>query len=117
MSEGFDVKQLIAEAKKVFSLEVSYGKLTAVEKASIILSRIALLAVLAILGCFALFYITSSLLILLVYLTGLVWVSNMIVVLLLIIAMCLVYAFRKQLIIDPITRFITKLFLNPDNNE
>lgn len=117
MGEGIDIKQLIVEAKKHLNLEVKYGKLTAVEKASIILSRIALICVLAIIGCFAMFYITSLIMMLLVKITGIVWLSNLIMIVLLLIIMSLVFAFRKQLIIDPITRFLTKLFLKPDEDE
>lgn len=117
MSEGIDVKGMIAEAKNHFKLEMNYGKLTAVEKASIILSKVATICVLTIVGCFALFYITSLLLMMLVKLTGIVWVANLIIILILMLAMILIYAFRKQLIVDPITRFLTKLFLKPDDNE
>ena len=124
MGEGIDIKQLIVEAKKHLKLEVNYGKLTAVEKSSIILSRITLICVLAIIGCFAMFYITSLIMMLLVKTTGIVWLSNLIMIedvssftQQLLILMSLVFAFRKQLIIDPITRFLSKLFLKPDEDE
>lgn len=115
--EGIDVKKLMAEAKEHLKLELNYGKLTAVEKVSIIMSRVALVAVFAIIACFAGFYLTSTIVVLLVKLTGVVWVAYLIMTLLLIILMVIVYAFRKQWIIDPITRFVSKLFLNPNDNE
>jgi hypothetical protein len=43
------------------------------------------------------------------------WGANLIVGGLFIILLIIVYAMRKSLIIDPVTRFITKLFLNPND--
>lgn len=107
----------MAEAKQHLKLELNYGKLTAVEKISIIMSRIALVAALALIGCFAFYYITSTIVILLVKLTGIIWVAYLIMSLILLLFMGVVFAFRKQWIIDPITRFVSKLFLNPNDNE
>ena len=45
------------ELKKFFSLQVDYVKLTAVEKLVVLLSAIALVAVLLILGACVLFYL------------------------------------------------------------
>ena len=55
-----DYKQLIQEGKRYLKLEFNYSKLTAVEKLSILLSSIAVVAVIAILGAFVLIYLAST---------------------------------------------------------
>lgn len=114
---GLNVKKLMVEAKEHLKLEINYGKLTAVEKVSIIMSRIALIAVLTIIGSFAMFYVSSTIVELLVKLTEAAWAAYLIMSVLMLILMGVVFAFRKQWIIDPITRFVSKLFLNPNDNE
>ena len=114
MNESFDIKSLLGALKRQLKLELDYSKLTAVEKTSVLLSRLALIAVLIIIGCFVANYLCSALVVLLTQLTGMAWLANMIVAIILLVAMLVVYAFRKQWIIDPITKFITKLFLNSD---
>lgn len=117
MGEDFNIKKIIAEAKQQLSLELNYGKLTAVEKISILLSRIALVGTMAILGSFALFFIVSTFASMLAVWTGSTLVANAIVVALLLCVLFVVYVFRKQWIINPITRFVCKLFLNPNDHE
>ena len=36
---------------------------------------------------------------------------------LLLLLLLVVLAFKKQLIVDPVTRFVSKLFLKPEDNE
>lgn len=116
-NEGTDIKKLISEAKQHLKLEINYGKLTAVEKISILLSGIALVAALTVIGCFAIYYITSTLVLLFAKMTGVIWAAYLVMSLILVLLMGIVFAMRKQWIIDPITRFVTKLFLNPNDNE
>ena len=56
-----DYKKLFNEARKFFSLEWDYAKLTAVEKMAILLSSIAFVAVVIIIGTFALHHLFSAL--------------------------------------------------------
>ena len=112
-----DYRQLLLEAKKFFSLEWNYTKLTAVEKLTILLSAIAVVAVVVIIGAFALAYVANTLVTLLGEAMGSVWGANLIVAVLLIGLLVTVLAFKQKLIVDPIARFITKLFLNHDENE
>lgn len=117
MNEGFDFKKWFADIKRHLKLEISYGKLTAVEKTSVLLSRSAIVAVLVILGCFALFYLSSSLVDLLAIWTGAEWAAKLIMCVIMLVLMLMVYAFRKQWIVNPITKFVSKLFLKPNDNE
>jgi hypothetical protein len=104
------------EAKKFFTLEIDYAKLTAIEKLTVILSAMAVVGVALILIACILFYLSSALVTLIsAWLGGCMWGANLIVGGLFIILLIIVYAMRKSLIIDPVTRFITKLFLNPND--
>ena len=112
-----DYRQLYEEGKRFLKLELNYNKLTAVEKLAVLLSTIAFVAVVALLGAFVLFYLASTLVMTIAAFTGNEWSGNLIVATLLVIAIVVVAAMRKKWIIDPISRFLTKLFLNPDDNE
>ena len=111
-----DYKKLIDEGREYLGLEIRYGKLTAVEKMSVLLSAIAFVAVVAVIGAFALFFLVSTVVHVLEQWVGL-WGANLIVVLVLLIMIAVVAALRQQLIVDPITRFSTKLFLNPNDDQ
>jgi hypothetical protein len=112
-----DYKELWQEIKKFFTLELNYTKLTAVEKLSVILSAVAFIGVLMILGACLLFYASTALVFLISDLIGCTWGAYLIVAGVLILLMFIVAAFKKKLIINPVTKFLTKLFLNPKDNE
>lgn len=112
-----DIKKLIDEGRRYLKLELNYSKLTAVEKMSILLSGIALVAVLVVLGAFAMLYIGNTLVKLLATALDSQWAANLLVALLIVLLMVLLVLLRKPLIVDPITRYITKLFLSPNDDE
>ena len=100
------------ELKKFFSLQVDYVKLTAVEKLVVLLSAIALVAVLLILGACVLFYLSFAIVYLLVDAIGCVWGADLIVSGIFVVLSLIVFAMRKTLILDPVAKFLTKLFFN-----
>jgi len=112
-----DYKKLFNEARKYFSLEWDYTKLTAVEKLAVLLSAPAFVAVVIIIATFALHYLFSALISVLATAMGCAWGANLIAVGILLVLLMVVFAFKKQLIVDPIARFVSKLFLKPDDNE
>ncbi len=112
-----DYKKLFAEARKYFSLEWDYAKLTAVEKMAVLLSSIAFVAVVIIIATFALQYLLSALISVLATALGCTWGAQLIAVGILLILLLLVFAFKRQLIVDPVARFVSKLFLKPEDNE
>lgn len=112
-----DYKKLFNEARKYFSLEWDYTKLTAVEKLAVLLSSIAFLAVVIILGTFALAYVFSALIDVLAVALGCTWGAQLIAAAIVLVLLLVVFAFKKQLIADPVARFVSKLFLKPDDNE
>ena len=114
--EDLDYKRLVEEGREYLSLEMKYEKLTAVEKLSVLLSAIAFVAVLVIVGAFALFFLVSTLIHFLSQWMGL-WGANLLVVFVLLLIMGVVIAFKRQLIVNPITKYITKLFLTANEDE
>lgn len=112
-----DYKKLFNEARKYFSLEWDYTKLTAVEKLAVLLSSIAFIAVIIIIAAFALHYLFSALISVMASAMGCTWGAQLIAVGILLVLMLVVFAFKKQLIVDPVARFISKLFLKPEDNE
>ena len=116
-NNSIDYRRLYEEGKRYLRLELNYSKLTAVEKLAVLLSTMAFVAVVTVLGAFVLFYLASTLVMTIAELTGNEWSGNLIVAALLLVAIAVVVALRKTLIINPITRFLTKLLLNPEDNE
>lgn len=116
MSE-IDYKKLWEDVKGYASLQLSYGKLTAVEKLSVLLSTVAVALILLVIASFVLFNLAMSAVLLLGDLLGKVWVAYLIVAVLLTIGFIVVVVMRKQWIINPVTRFITRLFLTPDDDK
>ena len=97
-------KQLIESLKYSAKVELEYSKLTLSEKLSILLSRGIIVLVFIIFAACALFLLEWGLT------HWLVLVSLVVLVVLLLI----LYGYRKQLVINPVTRFVTKLLLNPE---
>lgn len=112
-----DYKKLFNEARKFFALEWDYTKLTAVEKLAVLLSATAFVAVVIIIATFALSYLFSALITVLASALGCEWGAQLIAAALLLLLLLVVFAFKKQIIVDPITRFVSKLFLKPEDNE
>ena len=110
-----DYKKLFAEARKFFSLEWDYTKLTAVEKLAVLLSAVAFVAVVIIIGTFILHYLFSALISVLASAMGCAWAAHLIAAAILGVLLLVVFAFKKQLIVDPVARFVSKLFLKPDD--
>jgi ascorbate-specific PTS system EIIC-type component UlaA len=112
-----DYKKLFAEARKYFSLEWDYTKLTAVEKLAVLLSAVAFVAVVIIICTFVLHHLFTALVGVLAEAMGCSWGAHLIAVAVLLVLLLVVFAFKRQLIVDPVARFVSKLFLKPEDNE
>lgn len=112
MAEG-DMSVLWKSIKDFLNMKIEYVKLTAVEKLIIILSAVAFLGLVFILGACALFFLSVALVTLIDSYIDCVWASNLIMVGIIAVMILFLCLAKKQLIINPISRFITKLFLNP----
>ena len=112
-----DYKKLFNEARRYFSMEWDYTKLTAVEKLAVLLSAVAFVAVVIIIGTFILHYLFSALISILASAMGCAWGAHLIAAAILLVLLLVVFAFKKQLIVNPVARFVSKLFLKPEDNE
>lgn len=109
--KGNRFSAMFHEAKEYFELKVEYARLTAAEKVTLLLTATALAAIATLLGFAVLFFLTIAA----AHWLGLVMsmaLAYTIVMGFFILLLVLVIAFRRPLLFDPISRFISKLFLN-----
>lgn len=108
--KSVSVHQLIAEIKEYLELQRDLLKVEGVEKLTILISAFLVLMISIILGGGALFYLLFALAYLLEPAIGLIGAFGIIGCVCLSI-LVVVVLLRKQLIINPIVRFLYKLFL------
>lgn len=111
-----DYIQLWDDIKKFFHLELEYVKFTAVQKMIIIFAAIAILTVIVILGGLALYFLSSALVYLIASWIGSTAGAYLIVSAILLTILLLILSMKEKLIISPIARFITKLFLDSNDD-
>lgn len=107
-------KQIIDSLKQSAKVELEYSKLTLSEKLSILLSRGIIVLVLIIFAACALFLLEWGLTHWLIQLTGSLWIGVLVSLAVLMVIFIVLFGYRKQLVINPVTRFVTKLLLNPE---
>ena len=112
--EGQNYKQLFDSIKEHAKLEIEYSKLTLAEKMSILLSRAMIVAILLIFGAGVLLLLLWAFAKWMIALTGSLWLGVLIAAVLVVLLALLVYGYSKQLIINPVTRFVTRLLLTPE---
>ena len=105
-------KELFAEIKKYVTLQVDYTKYTVTEKVVVLLSATAL--ILGALGFGVLFYLSIALADYLAEVLNCQWGAHAIVAGIYALLLVLVVIMRKPMIVDPIARFLSKLFLKPN---
>ena len=106
-------KELWSDFKKYITLQVDYIKLTALEKLTILCAALVVVFVSIALSVCALFFLSSAFVAWLDTVLCCTWLAHLITGALVLLILFIVLLFKKVLIIIPITRFITKLFLNP----
>lgn len=111
-----EVKSVVTDFKEWLTLEVDYMKLTAAEKVSILVSTLVLVIVLFIIFMVVLILFAFALVdlfnLFMPHSLACVTVGG---ILLLLIGS--LYLFRNALVVNPITKLITKLFLTPRKHE
>jgi len=110
-----NIRQLIAEIKEYAILQKDYAKLQFVEKLTILLSVLILTFILITLGMVTLFYLLFSFAYILEPLVGGLTISFCIISFISVLIMASVIIFRKNLITNPLVRFLTNLFLQDSN--
>lgn len=102
---------MFAELKNYLKLNVEYAKLTAAEKVTRLLSMMAFVAIVFILGLLAFLFFTIALADLLAIEVGTAAAYGILCAFYILLIICVV-VFRKPLIINPLSKFMTKLFLS-----
>lgn len=104
------LKSLWDEIRRYLELNLEYAKLTGAEKTTILLTAVATAAIVGVLAILIFFFLSIAC----VHWLGMVismalayTVMAGVYVLLLVVAV----VFRRQLIIDPVAKFISRLFL------
>jgi membrane-bound ClpP family serine protease len=105
-------QKLYDDIKKYVELQTEYVKVEFVEKLTILLSTLLIIMLLLVLAIAALFYLFFSLAYLLVPVVGSLALSFAIISIIYVFLIILLFSFRKKLIVNPLARLLTKLFLN-----
>lgn len=111
-----EIKEIYTNGKTWLTLEVEYLKLTAAEKAIILMSTMIIGAVLMVL-------LLPLLIMLLFALAGLfrTFMSPPLAYLsvagIVVVVICLFYTFRNLLVVTPVSRFITRLIMEKHNDK
>lgn len=111
-----DYKSLISQAKAFIAAKYDYSKLSIAEKLSILLSYLVMSAIGLLIGFCVLLFLSGALISVLYDLTNNEALSYIVVAGLWAIMLLLVFAFKTTLIVNPVTRFVTKLMFNPNND-
>lgn len=109
---GEEIKSAVNELKTWLNVEVEYLKLTAAEKVSVLLSSLILVIVLFIIGMVVLIVLAFALVDLFCLFMPHALACVTVGGILMLLIGCL-YLLRTPLVVNPITRLITKLFLTP----
>lgn len=107
-----DYKSLFNQAKVFISSKYDYSKLTLAEKLSILLVQIAIFAIALLIGFSILMFLSFALVNTLSKATDSPALSYLIVAGIWALICLLIFTFKTVLIVNPITRFVTKLMFN-----
>lgn len=103
---------LWAELRTTLKLNVDYAKLTAAEKMTMLLTTITFALLAFVLISLIMFFLSIAIVRCIATGVGIIW-AYFIMCGFYVVLLGVVFAFRKQLIINPIARFVSRLFFNP----
>lgn len=107
-----NLRQLYDEFKRYLMLQKKYTLLEVAEKLTILFSTLIFVLIVIILGMVALFYLSFTLAYWLAPMVGGILGSFALMSGFILLLIVVVTCFRKQLIIDPMARFIGNLFVD-----
>lgn len=102
------MQSLWLKLKELATLKYEYTKLTVAEKTIVFLSMVALGFLAMLIGIIVIFFLSVALSHWIAESTGYVW-SSLIIAGAYLLVLGLLITFRKQIFINPISRFITRL--------
>lgn len=106
-----NIRQIYGDAVAYIKLQIEESKLAGAEKASVLLSSVAVCAICFALGMFTVFLFSLALVSMFKSSMS-EWMAYMLVGGILLVLLLIVILLRKQLIIDPVCRFLTKLIFD-----
>ncbi len=105
-------QHLYDEVRRLVGLEVENARLMVTEKLTMLLGRVTLVAVCFVISACVLIFLSMSISDLLLE-NFKPWATYMIVAGFYALLICIVALFRRQLIVDPIARYLSRVFLDP----
>ncbi len=99
------------ELKSTLKLNVDYAKLTAAEKMTMLLTSVAFALLAFVLVSLIMFFLSLAIVRCIATGVGIIW-AYFIMCAFYVLILAAILAFRKQLIINPIARFVSRLFFN-----
>lgn len=103
-------KEIYDEGKDYLKLQLEYGKLTIIEKLTILLSSLAIGLIALFLGVIAIFFLSMSVIDVMASSIGHIW-SCLIMCACYILLIAIIVMLRKPLIINPMARLISRIIL------
>ncbi|MDO4511016.1 MAG: hypothetical protein Q4B68_04255 [Bacteroidales bacterium] len=111
-----DYKNIFNQVKTYVGHKYDYTKLTVAEKLSVLLARVVLVAIAFLMGFSVLLLLSGALVNVLGGALGNSALAFAIVAAIWAVACLLVFVFKNALIVNPVTRFVTKLMFNPEDS-
>lgn len=111
-NQNSSVNELLQSVKRLASLHFDYARLTAAEKMTVLLSTIAFYSMVVIVGTLVLIFVSIGVGHMLASTIARV-PAYLYVAAFYLVLFILLFVLRKKLFIDPIARFISKLFVKP----
>lgn len=111
------IGKLFLEFKNYLELQKEYVKLSAAEKLTVMASAIIIVSVMLVLGAITLLFLTFALAYFLGNALGSLPVGFSLIALLVLIFMGIFYANRNRFVIQPLARFMTKLFIAEEDDK
>jgi len=108
-------QQLYEDVKKYVFLQTEYVKVEFVEKLTILLSTLLIITLIIVLATIALFYLFFSLAYLVVPVVGSLSMSFGIISAVYVILIGFLMLLRKRIVINPLVKFLSNLFLTKTN--
>ena len=107
-----NLQQLYDDVKKYIQLQSEYVKVEFVEKLTVLISALLIIFLVIILIMGALFYLFFSVAYLIEPIVGSMTASFFIISTFYLLLTLFLFVFRKKVIINPLVRFLSRLFLN-----
>lgn len=111
-----NLEALFKEVRKYVELQGQYVKLDLIEKLTILLSTLIVILLLVILCMMALFYFSFMLVYTLAPLVGSLIGGYAVIGGVILLLAFIIYRFRKELVFRPMVNFLSRLFLDEQNN-